>query len=225
MSVYYPPVQEHENVIRGALRVIEGTHYGRAEDPHADAEQQYGEEQLALAARALVEAVDRKPADEQPVGWSKDRDIEHDAIHKHFGLSYANYLVIPRTLLQSMPQEWQVKFVALLDEMDEAFQHVPQAECYKVEAVTEHIVNEMGHDLLEEAGITEDWYDEPVPEDLGPFDLAEWKAEHEKDAPTYYDRDGNQLDPEERVTLPAEDPVPHYNRGHTRVEPRLGGGE
>lgn len=72
MSVYYPPVQEHENVIRAALRVIEGTHYGRASDPHADAEQQYSEEQLALAARALVEAVDRKPADEQPVGWSRD---------------------------------------------------------------------------------------------------------------------------------------------------------
>ena len=72
MSVYYPPVHEHETVIRAALRVIEGTHYGRPEDPHADAEQQYGEEQLALAARALVEAVDRKPADEQPVGWARD---------------------------------------------------------------------------------------------------------------------------------------------------------
>lgn len=71
MSVYYPPVQEHENVIRATLRVIEGTHYGRPDDPHADAEQQYGEEQLALAARALTEAVDRKPADEQPVGWDK----------------------------------------------------------------------------------------------------------------------------------------------------------
>lgn len=69
MSVYYPPVEEHENVIKAALRVIGSTHYQRADDPHADAEQQYGQEQLALAARALVEAVDRKSADEQPVGW------------------------------------------------------------------------------------------------------------------------------------------------------------
>jgi hypothetical protein len=76
MSVYYPPIEEHENVIKAALRVIEGTHYQRAEDPHADAEQQYGEEQLALAARALVEAVDRKPVDDQPIGWSKDVDEE-----------------------------------------------------------------------------------------------------------------------------------------------------
>jgi hypothetical protein len=69
MSVYYPPVEEHENVIKAALRVIGSTHYQRADDPHADAEAQYAEEQLALAARALVRAVDRKSADEQPIGW------------------------------------------------------------------------------------------------------------------------------------------------------------
>lgn len=34
-----------------------------------------------------------------------------------FGLSYSNYLVIPRSMLESMPHEWQVRFVALLDEM------------------------------------------------------------------------------------------------------------
>jgi hypothetical protein len=149
---------------------------------------------------------------------------QHDAIHKHFGLSYANYLVIPRTLLQSMSDDWQSKFAALLQKMDHTFEHVPQAEVYDVRAGTEHIVNEMGHDLLEEAGITEDWYDEPVPEDLSPSDLNEWKAEHEKDAPTYIAADGRVLDPDERVFLPGEDPVPHYNRGRTRVEPRLGGG-
>ena len=69
MSVYHPPVEEHETVIKAVLRVIGSTHYQRADDPHADAEQQYAEEQLALAARALVRAVDRKPADEQPIGW------------------------------------------------------------------------------------------------------------------------------------------------------------
>jgi len=49
-----------------------------------------------------------------------NRDIidntKEEAIHDMFGLTYANYLVLPRTLLQSMPGEWQVKFVALLDE-------------------------------------------------------------------------------------------------------------
>jgi hypothetical protein len=42
---------------------------------------------------------------------------ETEAIHAYFGLSYANYLVVPRVVLQSMPDEWQVQFVALLEEM------------------------------------------------------------------------------------------------------------
>lgn len=152
-------------------------------------------------------------------------EVEHDPVHKHFGLSYANYLVMPRTLLQSMPQKWQTKFVALLREFDDAFQHVPQAEAYRVEAATEHIVNEMTSSELDEAGITEDEYDEPVPEDLSPFDLAEWREEHAKSEPTYYDRDGREMDAHERVQIPTADPVPHYNRGRTRVEPRLGGAQ
>ena len=152
-------------------------------------------------------------------------EVEREAIHKYFGLSYAYYFVPPRTLLQNMPEEWQAKFVGLLREMDDAFEHVPQAEAYDVTAGTEVIVNEMGFDLLEEAGITEDCYDEPVPEDLSPFDLAEWKAEHEKAAPTYRAADGREMDPNERVFLPQEDPVPHYNRGRTRIQPRLDGAE
>jgi hypothetical protein len=42
-----------------------------------------------------------------------------------FGLTYAAYAVFPRRVLQSMPLEWQQKFVALIDELDETFpQHV-----------------------------------------------------------------------------------------------------
>ncbi|WP_225825645.1 hypothetical protein [Streptomyces naphthomycinicus] len=144
-------------------------------------------------------------------------------IHEWFSLSYSNHLVLPRTLLQSMPIEFQERMVACLTELHAAFEHVPQAEVYEVHAATEHIISEMGSDLLEEAGITEDWYDEPVPEDLSPFDLAEWKAEHEKGEPTYYDRDGNEVDPHSRVLLPAPDPVPHYNRGRTYIQPRSAG--
>jgi len=42
-------------------------------------------------------------------------------IHGWFGLSYANFLVLPRSLLQSMPDEWQERFVSCLHELDEAF--------------------------------------------------------------------------------------------------------
>jgi phosphoenolpyruvate carboxylase len=41
-------------------------------------------------------------------------------IHHWFGLTYSNYLVLPRAVLQSMPEEWQERFVAMLDELEEA---------------------------------------------------------------------------------------------------------
>ncbi len=165
--------------------------------------------------------------DETWAAWFRVADrahcktVERDAIHKHFGLSYANYLVLPRTLLQSMPDEWQARFVALLDEMDTAFAHVPKADDYKVSTGTWTTVDEMGDALQTQLGITQDWYDEPVPEDLGPSDLNEWRAEHEKDRPVYRDAGGQEMDPDEPVFVASPDPVPHYNRGRARVEPRL----
>lgn len=40
------------------------------DDPNYDAEQEYAAELVALAARELVAATDRLPADQQPVGWA-----------------------------------------------------------------------------------------------------------------------------------------------------------
>ena len=42
-------------------------------------------------------------------------------IHRFFALSYAQYLVLPRTVLQSMPLEWQEKFVNMVEEIGEKF--------------------------------------------------------------------------------------------------------
>ncbi len=44
-------------------------------------------------------------------------------VHDWFGLTYANYLVLPRILMQEMPDEWQEKMVALLNEAQETFCH------------------------------------------------------------------------------------------------------
>ncbi|WP_329376155.1 hypothetical protein [Streptomyces sp. NBC_01483] len=210
MGIYHPPVNEHETVVSTALHVVAATHYSRADDPHEDAAYEYSVEQLALAARALAEAVDRKPADEQPIGWTKGREIEQDAIHKHFGLSYANYLVIPRTLLQSMPQEWQHQFVALLKVLEEAFAHVPQADVYDVTAGTENLLRDMTESQLYAACV----------EVTGDDEMGHGPN-------TAYRRlsDGEELDGDSYGFMPGEDPVPHYNRGRTRIEPRLGGGE
>lgn len=42
-------------------------------------------------------------------------------IHTWFELSYAQYFVIPRSILQSMPAKWQHKFVGLLEVLDNTF--------------------------------------------------------------------------------------------------------
>ena len=53
---------------------------------------------------------------------SKELDLRHDGpIHLWFNLTYASYLVISRVLLQSMPVEWQARFVACLEEVRQAF--------------------------------------------------------------------------------------------------------
>ena len=41
--------------------------------------------------------------------------VEQEHIHEYFNLTYANYLVLPRSVLQSMPEDWQEKFVYLLE--------------------------------------------------------------------------------------------------------------
>ncbi|MGE8211389.1 MAG: hypothetical protein ACN6RH_17980 [Stenotrophomonas rhizophila] len=44
----------------------------------------------------------------------------HGPIWNAFGLGRAAYLVVPRRTLQSMPLDWQQKFVALMDEAQAA---------------------------------------------------------------------------------------------------------
>lgn len=43
-----------------------------------------------------------------------------EPIHLWFNLSYSNYLVVQRSLMQSMPIEWQRRFVECLEELDDA---------------------------------------------------------------------------------------------------------
>lgn len=55
----------------------------------------------------------------------------------YFGLSYAYFLVLPRSLLQSMPPEWQDKFFNLCEEMLKEFPSYPH-ENYHVSARGEY---------------------------------------------------------------------------------------
>lgn len=56
-------------------------------------------------------------------------ELLHDTnvpIHNYFELSYAQYLTIPRSALQSMPVEWQRRFVQCLEELDDTIDWRPQ---------------------------------------------------------------------------------------------------
>ncbi|TGZ14705.1 hypothetical protein DV517_61880 [Streptomyces sp. S816] len=131
---------------------------------------------------------------------------EAEAIHGHFGLSYANYLVLPRTLLQSMDDAWQTQFVALLNEMADAFQRVPQAEGYEVTTGQWMDLADMTESQLYAVGIDVEGDDEDGP-----------------GTETRYHRrsDGAELQHHDRAFVPGPDPVPHYNRGRTYIAPAV----
>lgn len=128
-------------------------------------------------------------------------------IQDWFELSYSNYQVLPRTLMQSMPTGWQERMVACLNELQDAFQHIDQADRYEVHAATEHILDEMTRSQMYAAGIDLEGDDDPS-------------------AKTVYHRleDGVELDGSHRILLRTPDPVPHYNRGRTYIEPQIEGG-
>jgi hypothetical protein len=127
------------------------------------------------------------------------------AIHSWFGLSYTNYLVLPRTLLQSMPHAWQDRFVDNLRELSYAFDHVKQADRYTVQAAKEKEICELNAVERKLADVEVVEHDEDN------------EDEDEDEFPRYYHK-GELADADYRVYLPILDPIPPYNRGRTRIE-------
>lgn len=138
---------------------------------------------------------------------TQSETIKTKAVHTWFELSYANYLVLPRPLMQSMPDEWQHRMVTCLEELHDAFAHVPQAEGYEVIAGEVLTLMDLSDGQLRHLGYSRV---DPADDDL--------------DGDTfYYDRDGNEVSHPDcyRVVWPSGDPVPHYDRGRTYIEPRF----
>ena len=52
----------------------------------------------------------------KPEPWQERILRHHGPMHGYFGLSYSNYLVLHRSLIQEMPIEWQERMVSLLDD-------------------------------------------------------------------------------------------------------------
>lgn len=59
-----------------------------------------------------------------------------EPVHEYFGLSYCNFLVVHRSIAQSMPTEWQRRFVDLMSEADRAVKDagIETASSYTIRA-------------------------------------------------------------------------------------------
>lgn len=55
-----------------------------------------------------------------------------EEIHEWFELSYAQYLTIPRSIMEAMPDEWQERMAACLRELDDTFDWRPKEGRYWV---------------------------------------------------------------------------------------------
>lgn len=78
----------------------------------------------------------------------KDYIYESDeAVHDWFGLSYCSYLVLPRSVLQSMSPEWQRQFISLIQEIQETLD-VSDMPSYTVNARDEN--NKFIHDPFQD---------------------------------------------------------------------------
>lgn len=49
----------------------------------------------------------------------------YDKLWAWFGLSYASFLILPRSFLHEMPDEWQGRLVDLLREFGTTFSNIP----------------------------------------------------------------------------------------------------
>ena len=127
-----------------------------------------------------------------------DRETEQQdgPVHAFFGLTYSSYQVVPRVLAQSMPHEWQARFVQCMEEMQEAFAYLGEVD-YKVQPAVEREVSDLTDEEAKLVGVT--------------------VGLDENEDVAYYDHDGNELRWEERVLVPVPDPLPSYSRGRTRV--------
>jgi hypothetical protein len=121
-------------------------------------------------------------------------ELAPQGIHSWFGVSYANYLVLPRAVLQSMPKPWQHRFTALLEEKDAAFGHLewPSYSVKVLQREPELIVD------YENCGCGGD---DPECE-LCVDGLIADEVRYETEEEVGY----------------REDPIPDYDRGRTRLE-------
>lgn len=144
-----------------------------------------------------------------------------------FELSYSSYQVVPRTLAQCMPLDWQQRMVTCLRELRQAFLHVPAVTDteYEVNAGKWVYVNEMTDQQLRVTGTVRAFdqalADAELDEDADDYD-EQYRALEEECAGLFYSARGDELRSPARVFVPGAEPLPHY-RHAPYIEPGICG--
>lgn len=139
-------------------------------------------------------------------------------IHEYFELTYANYLVLHRTLLQAMPEEWQEKFGTMLEELREAWRHEKQPEGFRVETGRWVAPEELSDRVRKALGISssvERWLED------NPDYSSDWSTFSQEQVDElengyddayaneiFYSPDGQEI--QGYVFVPLTDPIDHY---------------
>lgn len=129
-------------------------------------------------------------------------------IHDYFGLSYANYLVLNRTVLQSMPEQWQKDFVQMLAELNKEVGYAMALH----PSIMVRILKREPERLYDEWDKCESC--KGTGEDDSEFGIDGVCAEC--DGAGKVEVESDRFEEPEDVGY-MEDPVPHYSRGRTRI--------
>lgn len=100
-------------------------------------------------------------------------------IHEWFGLTYAQYLTVPRSVLQSMPQEWQEKLVSLLNELDDTIDWYPQQGQYRVQLYSLRCPTD--EEIEDGLGEYDQVWDKPIADPLEDYQRGRRKIPHKGD--------------------------------------------
>jgi hypothetical protein len=126
------PTDKHLVGVVLARRVFRDTCLG--DDRDFDLLRGSGENPVAAHLAIVVErgmVIARTEEDWSTVDFTDLSQTGSEAISEGFGLSYASYLVLPRAILERMPNDWQLRFMALIGELQSKFSWDDQYAVFK----------------------------------------------------------------------------------------------
>lgn len=133
-------------------------------------------------------------------------ETEQRDVHGWFELTYSNFLVLHRSLMQSMPADWQHRMVTCLDEIRQAFDHLEHPS-FKVLTGKWCYLSDLSDSDMERLGVTTGCDEDADPNhECSPGQCDYFQGDEELDEHTAC------------VFVPGRDPIPHYSRGRTHVK-------